>query len=147
MDHMPASWYYGMRLTGTSWPMSTSCGRSHNRVPRQRYDWKLPDTVKCPFSIWRLTERWGRQSSWNMKDWWEALRMCVYCPVFCSSSLQLWAVACMCTVFWPEQSWPTGRLPMILMFYTPCCCLTGMRKCCHSTAVFSLLLNVISSKL
>lgn len=45
--------------------------------------------------------------------------------VFCSTSSQLWAAACTCTAFWPRRWWPTGRLPMTLMSYIPCCYLTG----------------------
>lgn len=57
---MQASWSCGMLLTGTSWPMSIFCGRSHKPVRRPKYDWPLPNPVRCPFSIWPPTERWRR---------------------------------------------------------------------------------------
>lgn len=61
---MQASWSCGMRLTGTSWPMSTFCGRSPNPAHVLKYNWTLPNRVRCPFSIWALMERQVRRNEW-----------------------------------------------------------------------------------
>lgn len=57
-----ASWSCGTRSTGTSWPMSTSCGRSHKPLCRPKYDWPLPSPARCPSSIWPPMGRYGRDN-------------------------------------------------------------------------------------
>lgn len=122
---MRASWSYGTLLIGTSWLTSTSCGRNHSLPRRLKYDWVLRKPARCPSSICPPMEGWGRHEG---RAWWDLVN--VTCSmlnacVLCSSSSQLWAAACTCTVFWPKQWWPTGRLPMTRMSYTLCCSLTG----------------------
>lgn len=107
--------------------MSIFCGRSHKPVRRLKYDWPLPNPVRCPFSIWAPMERWGRQNVWLIVGSCFVLFTLRKPGVFvcCSTSLRLWAAACTCTAFWPRRWWPTGRSPTTLTSYIPCCYLTG----------------------
>lgn len=69
---MQASWSCGMRLTGATWPMSTSCGRSHSLRRRPKSAWTLPIRVRCPFSTCAPTEKWRWQNgsiNFSAREW------------------------------------------------------------------------------
>lgn len=123
---MRVSWSCGMRSTGTSWLMSTFCGRSPGPVRSPKYEWLLPNPARCPFSIWPPMERWEKQNVWVIVFWCVVLFSLNHpVCVFCSTSLLLWAAAYTCTAFTPRWWWPTGRLLTTQMSYIPCCYLRG----------------------
>lgn len=122
---MLASSSCGTPSTGTSWPMSTSCGRSHKPALRPKYDWPLPNLARCPSSTWPPTGRWGGRACRVENDSYVVLMLIHDVCVLWSSSWRRWAAACTCTAFWARWWSPTGRSLMTPMSYTPCCCPTG----------------------